>query len=1788
VLVALALLVVLRVVAFALLPGILDGIAEGHDLSCTYERLDVSLLTGDVELWHLVVAPRDGGPAFADVEYCRADLSILHLLIGRLVARRVEADGADLLVERAADGQLLLAGHFASDESETPDGAALETAESAEEPSAASGEAEDGGMRLAPPLRLDALRVQHLRLVWRDASADPPVEMRVDTSVWLSDLASSSRPLRFGLLVTAEPVIDALELTGTGRFVDGEISVEVHARGAGIALESVAHYLRPLGIAPDAGKLDLDARLTAALKTTEDAPGRLSGVAGLSGLSLRADDVEVVALDEASVELSALDSRTVDLGRVTLSGLRAGATRAADGSLRVGGLGLVPRAAAPVPEDTEPKPSGPAPALRIASIDVADVALAWRDEDISPVVEQTLVLDSLHVEDVELPSRDDTQPARLEALLRAPGVMDALEIRGEAVADATGGETRLEASLSGLAPEGIEPYLHAAGLTSTLRDGRLALELGARWQTAVDGGFTATTHLAQLHYSDAGDELLDLGTLAIQDLVRTRAPERFEIASVECSGMRLPVRRDTEGRWHLLGLVLDVPPASTGSTASAEPLPKAEPLQEAEPTPTAAPDATAEADEPTPWSVRRVSFSDERISVTDELHDGPAGPLTLELGAELLEIRSDERRVAAWPTVEGVRLLATSPGLIGRLLLAGSTRATDDGSRADLALEITDLATTRLAPFLEEAGLDPTLEQGTLRVGLHATSRGSGDTRALDASLESLELLDAERSLLSASALRLEGLSSTPGRTLIRRISVEGVEASAKRDGSGALHVAGLRVPPPAEASAEPESVAEAVDAQAPPTTTDAGPVTVVEQVDLDVTLHWKDQATREPVALSARVDASVGDLTLGEEEPGPATLRVGLETDGTRLDVDGQVRLGQAGLGAEFALTGSALRAGTLASYLPPGIESTLQDGRLQLQLAARLEQASEGGQAASLTLGNLVLFDGDAPAQLELDRLHVSASRLDALAGTYVVDEVLLSGLRLDVTQESDGSLLVPALRVSGIPAEPATAPRSTADAQPEPGPSDAPPIPASAEPSTEPSPEGPTGVAPTVAPVARTRVPDLLLGTLDLGIDRLALHHGNAPGAPPLVVSDLRLHNLEPIVCVAEDPESSPPVMLRLAGGLPPVVDALALDLTADPLASNPRLSLALDVRGVRGPGLMAVRPDLAETLDAWGLSDGRLGLTLEVTRTDSRRDPLAWDPAAGLIADVALEDLVLRDGDGPVLVGLEALSVESAEWRPRSRSARVRLLEIVHPVARIERRAEGLAVAGIVLKTPPEEDQAPDDGTKVEEADDDGVHDDAPPPFALAVGTLLADGLDVEFRDTTVTPPMGILLNGLSADVVGFDSRTGDAAPPLRLDVLLNAGPLDMPGTGADDPPVSARVPAFQEIALSGRLQRRPELDGFMRAEIEALDLATLSGTASASGVELQGGTLDARVDLRFPGDGSLHSDSRFVFTDLDVTEPADGPISRFLRLPAPLGTVVFVLRDENSVIDIPLDFDVEKDGVSLAEVSQVAIATLGRLIVDAIANSPFRVVGAVGDVAGMVGGLFGADALFGSGEEATPLDAVTLDFAPARDDFDTSALAALDALSEQIGDRGLEFRVAHELGLADRERAAVLANPAPGATLEIATRLRRLRDALLSERAALVETQRATLAARMDARVEPGAERLRKLDQDIGRTELALDSALERLRPNAERQAARRTAAACVTIARARLEAVRVALLERGDEELPGRLRVERARYREPLVEGGGRVTITITPRRLEQQPWYARLWGRIAGMVGLD
>ena len=149
-----AVCIVLRVILWASLPWFLNKTMEGYGLHCTYERLSLSLLTGDAELWHLVLKPADTDDPLAHLEYCRAEVSTTTLLARRLVVPRLEVDGMDVNLTRAEDGTFLQLRHLLKVLEAKKSGKSQPTAQAEAKP------AVPGEVDLTAPIKLDALRLQ--------------------------------------------------------------------------------------------------------------------------------------------------------------------------------------------------------------------------------------------------------------------------------------------------------------------------------------------------------------------------------------------------------------------------------------------------------------------------------------------------------------------------------------------------------------------------------------------------------------------------------------------------------------------------------------------------------------------------------------------------------------------------------------------------------------------------------------------------------------------------------------------------------------------------------------------------------------------------------------------------------------------------------------------------------------------------------------------------------------------------------------------------------------------------------------------------------------------------------------------------------------------------------------------------------------------------------------------------------------------------------------------------------------------------------------------------------------------------------------------------------------------------------------------------------------------------------------------------------------------------------------------------------------------------------------------
>lgn len=305
-------------------------------------------------------------------------------------------------------------------------------------------------------------------------------------------------------------------------------------------------------------------------------------------------------------------------------------------------------------------------------------------------------------------------------------------------------------------------------------------------------------------------------------------------------------------------------------------------------------------------------------------------------------------------------------------------------------------------------------------------------------------------------------------------------------------------------------------------------------------------------------------------------------------------------------------------------------------------------------------------------------------------------------------------------------------------------------------------------------------------------------------------------------------------------------------------------------------------------------------------------------------------------------------------------------------------------------------------------------------------------------------------------------------------------------------------------------------------------------------------------MRLAGEDGLSLDASASFAHLSLSEPADGPISRYLALPAPLDAVLFLLEDAEGRQRVPVSVSIGRDGLSLASVASAAATAAATVIARAVASSPLRLAGTFTDMLGLTGGEEpppSADARrfpFEPGDVTAPLDPAQLE--PLR-----RRLAANDSLVVTL---------VHEFGPADLERAQRLANPDAADCRLLSARLRQRRSELARLREEHASESRLAYALGRSEEAERVRERVRGLDRELGLVEGALDRLHELLRPGAERRTPERSRAAALAIASERLERVRQALISRGIEA--SRIEVRRIRRVTATAEAGG---VTAIPRK---------------------
>jgi hypothetical protein len=1781
------LVLVVRFAGVALLPTILDSVGKQIGLSISYARLDLSLVSGSFELARLDVArrPADGASATGDDRLVHLDRLALdwnpwELLSGRLHVNSLLVSGIEAKLARAADGSFGLDGWPPPKGAEVPE--APKVAEAPVAPAAPTSTAAlappavdlDAPFDLSLPLRVDVVRVDDVAVHLRDFGVAPPWSTVLRCELSVSHLGATDDATRIQLFARAPELVDSVALIAQVQASAPLATAELALDVTGVHTGPLCRFASGAGIHPVARQISFGLVTKLKLEATDSSRRALAGALEIPRCEIVAD-LERQAAVTTSVTIRSLSRRGLELDGVDLS-VEAAAARLADGALRVCGLEFrstpqsttKPDVREATPSATPAHPAPPAAPAAPFTLSVAQVrphlSLRFHDEAVAPAADLEVALHDSTIRNFTLDPARAHEPIEIELALDAADAHVTLHGKGAPLA----AKQSVELALAIALPHGIvrlAPYLALAGVASTLEDAKLSLEGNADFEAAPGGAFALDAALSRFALTDRGgsDVLLALERFAATGVVFDPAGP-IRVGDVRLEKLTTRAFTDDAHALRFLGLRTLAPVLA----------PSAQPV-------------------------------DLELS---------------NLGLELKGFELGAKADAPEPPPATFALTTSVRDVCDELALRGTVKSRP-GS-LDLVAEATlaakGLRTKKIDPLLEGSGIRGELAAGALSLGLAATLKQEGATLHAQADLTELRFGDGDRTLVSLGALHVSETTIGADGVRVGRVAIERPVLGARRDADGALHAGGIvvlsqraaapEVAPAVEPPVAPPAGTPAPADPPPPATPPAAAPPAAARATLfelgELTLagaqvDWSDSAVAPAVETQLTVDAKLGGLVLGRPaEPATFAVDVGLRDVLDRLHLGGSISTDPDRLGATLDVAIDGVRAGPLSAYLPAGLTLMTKAGRLRLHAEAASTPREGGGRSGRFEVKDFDWRDGEEGEPFfALQRFACIAPQLDLPAGDVVIDELTTSGVRARARRTSPESIEAFGFtKTSPSPTAIVAAPppADTAAAQPE---ETVVPPPAAATPTP-------------AAPLRRRRAlpASLTLNKLEIGIDELRFEGGPLEGVtPPPLVGSLHVVNPKPLILLSKEEEKVPPIELRVEGAAVPVVKSLTIALTASPFADPPELDVDLALAGVDGTVVPKFSPVLASKIDASAIVAGNFGAHVHGELNAKRRGPTDFDLRNGFGVEFELRDLAWRAApDAPVLIGLESVAVDVRMIRPTTGDVYVRSIEVHKITAAARRTADGIETGGIVFKTPPPAaaPAAPPESAPAA-APTEPAPATAPPPAAIAsragevrVDEFVMSGLAFRFVDETVTPPLDLPITDLDLVVDHFTTRAFTQPKPIEFRLALGAGTIDFkhrdersllgglvggvvgvvtPGEKKVD--VEKR-PAWDEIAMNGQLLLYPKPKGWVRLSVAGLELLTFKGPAAKSGVEISDGMLDTEVELRLRDDG-LTVDSDTTLSWLSITEPPNGPISTYLKLPAPLDTVVYLLRDKNAQQRLPIHFTVEGEHVSTSEVTQVATKALLRLITVAIRSAPMRVLSGTLDAAQLsslpgvstLTGLTDLDnlgKLFTKSEEAPAYtgEPITIDLGPGVATLPPDARARLEPLFQQMrADDSIVLIVDHLLGSDDVAQLRRSSAPTPEECTELATRLRMRRAELFTERDAAAAEARTRFVIGRPEEAAPLLEKVRALDRECADVEESLDRALDLSgRPNGH-AADKRVRSASFALADLRIADLREILAGASVKRMAERFEVKRVRAGVRSDATGGCIVVTPHKRK---------------------
>lgn len=1757
------------------------------------------------------------GDRLGQMEFLTLDVDISALLGGTLRAHRVEIDGLDVYAKRESlqagwTWEALLPGET------VPDGEA-EASEDSGEPEVA--DAQDP-FDWSLGFEVSAIRLQHLQLHVEDASVQPAFTADLELNVRLSQLGLSETPARLEVFAHSLEFLDGFAVEGSLLAAGPDLQLACRVDMRGLRPQALAPYLEPLGITPLAHTIDCGMALDLSTSAANEDATLLAVDAKVRQIQWVEDGREAMALDEVTVQIPGFSRGSLHTETARIRGVRGRARRSGGGDLIVGGFQYRAPAAnsadaadlADAAESEPESPSDPAPfELSIPKLELAQVDLHWQDETLIPNPSVQLQLHELVVGPLRHIPGQASEPIQIQAVGAAPGVATSLELTGTVQAFADVQTVDLQIAVGGLKPDGAAPYLNAAGLRSDFQAGSAGVHIQASTHVDTDGVRHLQASLTDVKLAD-GETLFALNAVELKGLQLDGANASTTIESVQVTGTQLKARRDSEGYWHAFGMVLD-PTKPVGRATSqadtrdrsASAIADVDAATDSEPQDKPGDSETKDAADPDPTQnparleLGRLALTDVRLELLDESQAPQVHQVFDDLGLELSNLTLGGAPDAQTFAPAQLDLWFRADGLAERLSLKGSILSLPGplDMRAKLALRGDALELTALEPWLREAGVQSLWDAAQLGMDVDAHVKQTGSETRVQLELADLRFENQGATWLSMASLSVPALVLEESGIRMEPVRIESPELLLRRTGDSALEVMGLRlVGTDQPAGAQPAPAPPAQDQASPA----AGPSSAFSLAGLQiqgVRVRWQDEAVQPAVDTSLRMDLSVQDLVLGRSVPDPMAWLATLSVDDNlgRLQVDGKAWLDPADLRMDMQVHMEGLRAGSLGSYLPANLAMELQDGRFGWKVQGRYAELESGGHSMSLAAEDLAFADGEGGATLlRLPRLAVNVPELNPDGHRFDIQELVMQGLELPTRIDTDGRL-----HALGFVVDPSVAATENASAENGESQTDSVVL----EPGSEALPMGGSDRV-EVARAADRILPLVTLAGLDVGIERFSFV--DERGGEPLDFG-LRLTQAKPMTLLAPEAANLPAMEFQVLGSASPVVDSIAVDLQVAPYATEPSLDAKLLISGVHGDGLTRVIPGLAETLDGSAWTDGRVEAHLQSHLVTRRRGPMDFDFSQGFGLELLVDHVAVRStADGPALMGFEELSATVPSIRPATGDVHVKRVEWVNPHGAAWRDAEGLHAAGWVVKMPQGDGTADSEaesgdgsiaqeGGEYEESGasgnsgasevsgaskssepeatlDTSVAQAGPAP-EIRLDEVLISGGTFLFEDRTAQPAFVFPIDDVDFQLKRFSTRTLDEDRPFSFRLALYGGEIELPertgggnliggilgsvaAIGGDNKFDSEQRPVFDEMTLRGKMSLGPMPKGWTQMRLRGFELPAVRGLAAEAGVEIGDGLMGESTMLHFDGKGGLRVSSHTNFTYLSLSEPPGGPISSYLKLPAPLDTVLFVLKDEDGDHGIPLHLTMDEGGASLGTILGAVTKSLGLVIGEALASAPMRFVSGVVDLAGM-----GIEPIELTGDEwvEVPYGAGVVQ---APDDLPTMVEPLFDLLRR---DPSLYLTVQHGLGSGDVAQAMVLANPSREQCLDMASFYRGRRGELLKQRDDAATEVHAAYAMGHADQAKVLAASLKDLDSQLGRTESALDRVLERTRDQSVRAKLRRTKSAALEVSRRRMGRVEAFLRTAKIQSMGTRVDARRPRFSKKQEQAQGSIRISVSRRR---------------------